>query len=180
MPRPASARRYARAVFQIALESGDLEGWREDLDTLAMGLQDRELSGLLNAPQVAASRKIDVIGQTLASSVGPTAVNLVSLLAVRRLVHIVPDIVDEYGHLLDAHNGIEWSEVVSAIPLDDGQEARLAELLTAAVAKQVRLSTFVDPQILGGFVARVGDRVIDGSVRARLQQMHREIVEQSS
>lgn len=180
MPRRASAKRYAQAVFEIALESGDTGKWREDLDVLAMSVRTREFYSFLNSPQVTASRKKELIDMTVAESISTTALKFLSLLTERKLVHIIPDIVDEYGRLLDSYNGIEHSEITSAIPLDSDQETSLTKLMTEIIQRQVRLSTIVDPKILGGFIARVGDRVIDGSVQAKLQKMHREIVEQVS
>ena len=180
MPRRASAKRYAQAVFQIALESDDTGKWREDLDVLAMSVRTGEFYVFLNSPQVTTSRKKELMDLTVAGSISTIALNFLSLLTERKLVHIIPDIVGEYGRLLDYHNGIEHSEIISAIPLDSDQETALAKLMTEIIQRQVRLSTTVDPKILGGFVARVGDRVIDGSVQSKLQKMHREIVDQVS
>ena len=180
MPRRASAKRYAQAAFQIALERGELDGWLDDLGALSGVLEDRELSGMLDSPQVPAARKLDAVSRVMKDTAGPLANNLVALLATRGLVHILRDVADEYAHLLDVHNGIERAEVVSAVLLDDAQSARVAEILRGIVGRDIRLSSIVDPTILGGLVARVGDRVLDGSARGKLQAMHRSIVEQAS
>ena len=180
MPRSPSPRRYAQAVFQIALESGDLDSWEEDLRVVALALESRELSSLLDAPQVPAARKLDVIRSTLGDAVVPLVLNLLSILATRNLAHLVPSILDEYDRLLDAHRGIERAEVISALQLNDAERTKIAEILEGIVGKEIRLSSIVEPSILGGLIARVGDRVIDGSVRARVRQMHRNIVEQTS
>ena len=79
--------------------------------------------------------------------------------------------------MLDAHRGIERAEVVSAVPLDDAQRDNVADMLARTSGKEIRLSTRVDPEILGGMVIRVGDRVMDGSARTRLQSMRREMAQ---
>ena len=173
MPRAASPRRYSQAAFRIASESDGLETWREDLRVSAVALEDRDLSRFLNAPQVPAYQKIEAVRQTLGDTVGPLALNLISILAVRNIAHIIGGIVDEYERLLDAHTGIERGEVVSAVPLDEGQQAKVTGLLSGLVDKDVRLSRMVEPQILGGLIARIGDRLIDGSARTRLAEMRK-------
>ena len=162
MPRSASARRYAQAVFQIADENDELESWLDDLTVLSAAVQDVELSAFLDAPQLSLSQKITVLQTTLSDTVGRLALNLVSLLASRNLAGLMPGIAEQYQRLLDEHNGIERAEVVSAVPLDDAQRASVEELLKDMVGKEIRLTSRVDPQIIGGMVARVGDHVIDG------------------
>ena len=179
MPRAPSPRRYAQAVFQIALERDELDIWYEDLGILAGALENREFLGLLDAPQASSADKQDIIRQALSDSVGTLPLNLVCLLASRNLAHLVPGILDEYSRLRDAYRGIERAEVVSAVLLASDQQERMAELLHGVVGKEIRLASIVEPQILGGVIARVGDRVIDGSLRAKLREMRRSIVEQA-
>ena len=177
MARAPSPTRYAQAVFQIALEKDELDVWLDDLRVLAVALETSEFSQLLDAPQVPAANKVDSISQALGDSVAPMALNLLSILASRNMAHLVPGVLEEYGRNLDAHRGIERAEVVVAVPLDKGQQENIVKLLEGIVGKEVRLSPFVDPQILGGLIARVGDRVIDGSVRSKLAEMRRSITE---
>ncbi len=180
MPRSASARRYAQAVFQIANENDELESWLDDLAVLSAAVQDAQLSAFLDAPQLSPSQKIAVLQSTLSDTVGPLALNLVSLLASRNLAGLMHGIVEQYQSLLDEHDGIERAEVVSAVPLDDAQRARVEQLLKDVVGKEVRLTSRVDPRIIGGMVARVGDHVIDGSTATRLESMRRELSERRS
>jgi F-type H+-transporting ATPase subunit delta len=180
MPKAASARRYAQAVFQIALESGELERWMDDLSFLAQALVNRDFAEFLDAPQIPLGQKTELISNTLGNAVGPLARNLVSLLSSRNLAHLLPEVAEQYQRLLDAHRGIEQAEVVSAVPLSDGQRRRVGELLQGMVGKEIRLATRVDPQVLGGFVAKVGDRVVDGSTRTRLRAMRRELAGRAS
>jgi F-type H+-transporting ATPase subunit delta len=179
MPKALSPRRYAQAVFQIAAESGDLDEWAQDLETLSAALQDPDLSRFLDAPQVSAAAKTDAITQTLASSVGPLALNLVLLLGSRSTAGLMPGITEQYDRLLNAHRGIESGEVVAAVSLNDEQQGKVAQILEGVVGTKVRLTAHAEPSILGGLIARVGDRVIDGSLKNRLKEMRRSIVERA-
>lgn len=177
MPKSASARRYAQAVFKIALERDELDRWSEDLATLSMLLEDGEFARFLDAPQVTFAVKHEAIRNALGGIVSPLAVNLLALLASRNLAAIVPQVQEQYQHLLDAHRGIARAEVVSAVPLSESQRRKIAEFLKGIAGKEVRLAARVEPQIIGGLVARVGDRVIDGSTRTRLQALRRTLVD---
>ena len=178
MARTGSARRYAQAVFQIALERDALDAWTEDLRVLAVGLENRELAELLDAPQVPVATKVRMIAEVLGDSVDGLARNLLAVLAGRSLAHLLPDVADEFGRLVDEHNDIARGEVVSAVPLTEAQAERVGQVLSDIVGKPLRLTASVDPGIVGGVVARVGDRVIDGSVRTTLREMRRTLVEQ--
>ena len=180
MPIAPSPRRYSQAVFQIALERDELDVWSDDLRVLAASLENPDLVELLDAPHVPTADKVRAVSEAIGDAAGPLAVNLLSLLASRGLAHLVPAIVDEYGRLLDEHRGIDRAEVVSAVALSADRRDTIAHILEGLVNKRVRLVSAVDPGVLGGFVAKVGDRVIDGSLRTKLREMRREIVEQGA
>ncbi|MCI0770257.1 MAG: ATP synthase F1 subunit delta [Chloroflexi bacterium] len=179
MPKGASARRYAQAAFEIALENDEFDAWLEDLSYLAAALQSDEFSGFLDAPQVAVSQKIKLIDETVAGTISPLSRNLLALLASRNSAHLVPSITGAYQEMLDAHRGIERAEIVSAVPLSDEQQSRVSNMLKDMVGKEIALTVRVDPQILGGIVARVGDSLIDGSTRTKLEGLRRELLQQA-
>jgi F-type H+-transporting ATPase subunit delta len=180
MARAASARRYAQAVFQIALERDELDAWRDDLSVLAQAVENKEFAEFLDAPQVPTAKKVSVAKEALGDTVGPLALNLVSLLASRNAAHTMPGVVEQYQLLLDDHRGVERAEVVSAVSLDDQQERSIVALLEKIVGKDVQLVSRIEPWTLGGFVAKAGDRVIDGSTRTKLDRMRREFGERVS
>ena len=175
MPQTASARRYAQAVFQIAVEGDALDAWSGDLRSLAEAMDVPELASVLDAPQVPMARKVEAVRRAVGDAVGPLAANLLCVLASRNLAHLVQAVLDEYSSMIDARRGIESAEVTSATRLDDAQRDRVTRILEDVAGKEVRLHTLVRPEILGGIIARVGDRVIDGSVRTRLRAMRREL-----
>ena len=130
----------------------------------------------LESPKVPFERKSSLLSERL-EGLTPLAMNLARLLVARGRVRIAEDIASEYERLLDSYNGIEHAEVTTAIPIDDDQKAELARRLAEIVGRQVVLTTRIDPQITGGLVARIGDRLIDGSTKGRLAQLRRDLIE---
>ncbi len=177
MPSGASARRYAQAVFQIAADSGELERWLDDLIQLADSITNEEFRQTLAAPRIPFSQKERIVRQSFGDSISPLALNLMLLLASRNLVHLLPGITDVFQDMLDAHRGIERAEIVSAVTLTDSQRRHVGDMLAQLSGKDVRLTSRIDPEILGGMVIRIGDQVLDGSARSRLQNMHRELAQ---
>ena len=175
MPAGASTRRYAQAVFQIAVEVDELERWLDDLTQLADSITNEEFRQTLSAPRISMAQKESLIRESLGTSIGPLALNLICLLASRGQAHILPGIADRFQEMLDAHQGVERAEVVSAVSLSEAQRDQVARMLNDLSGKDVRVTTRVDSEILGGLVIRVGDRVMDGSARTRLQNMRREL-----
>lgn len=177
MPRLASAKRYAQAIFEIAVDSNDLDVWVNDLTLLAREIEDPEVSNFLDAPQIPTSQKRDLVKGSVETQVGPLAVNLMIMLASRGTVSILPKILNDYQALLDEHNKVERASVTSAVPLDDIQIGDITTLLRGIVQKDIYMNNRVNSSILGGFIARVGDRVLDGSTITKLQGMRKNLSE---
>ena len=175
MARGASARRYAQAVFAIALEQGEPDRWLDDLALLSDAMANDDFANFLDAPQPTLSQKINLIEETLGDSVSRLALNLISLLASRNSARLAPSITESYQEMLDEHNGIERAEIVSAVTLSGEQQQRIETMLKDIVGKNITATSRVEPHILGGFVARVGDKVIDGSTRTRLDDLRRQL-----
>ena len=112
MARGASGRRYAQAVFKIALEQGEPDRWLDDLALLSDAMANEEFANFLDAPQFTLDQKTDLIGESLGDSVSDLARNLISLLASRSSARLLPGITEAYQEMLDAHNGIERAEIV--------------------------------------------------------------------
>ena len=179
MARYTSSRRYAQAVFQIARERGGIDVWLDDARVLSELVEgDQAAVEFLDAPQVPEAKKVETIRQLLGGSVDPLAINLLGLLAARRLTHLMPDILSQFTEMVDRHRGVQWADVTTAVPLDDARLDEIRASIGGIVGGKASLRTYVEPTIIGGVIVRVGDRVIDGSVRARMRNMEREIVGQ--
>ena len=125
MPSGASTRRYAQAVFQLAVEHDNARTVAGGPHRqLADSITNEEFSRTLSAPRISMEQKEGIIRESLGSSVDRLALNLMFLLTSRNLVHLLPDIADSFQEMLDAHQGIERAEVVSAVPLSDTQQGR--------------------------------------------------------
>ena len=176
MPRRPTAKRYALAAFEIARDSGQIEGWARDLQTAREALQDETLRAYLELPKVTVERKTEGLRNAL-GGVNPLVVNLLALLTSRRSLGLLPRIVDGYQRLMDAHLNRERAEVATAVPLEREQGERLTQQLSQLLGKEVILTSRVDPEVLGGLVARVGDKIIDGSARGRLLALRKSLTE---
>ena len=141
-----------------------------DLRRLADLFSGREVQAFLENPKVSLREKQDLLEPHLAG-INPLAQNMAFLLVQRGRVRLSSALLAEYQRYLDAHEGIEPAEVVTAIPLDEAEQQEVARRLREVVGKELRLSISVAPEILGGLVARVGGRVLDGSTRSRLRSL---------
>jgi F-type H+-transporting ATPase subunit delta len=175
MPKKAYARRYAQAVFEIALEKKELEPWQSDLQKVVEAVADATFLAAMESPKIKAEDKTRLLSERL-GEVNPLVLNLVRLLIARASIGIIGDIAEEYQKLLDSYHGIEPAEVITAVPLDDKDIEKLTENLSALVGKKVVLKSEVDSSIIGGIVARVGGKLLDGSTRSKLQALRRELV----
>lgn len=176
MASGVGGKRHAQAVFQIALEINELERWRSDLRIMGERLGDPQLVDLLENPKVPFGEKQRII-QTVCAGVGPLAMNLGFLLVAKNHLGMLDDLITEYGHLMDAHQGREHAEVTTAVSLEEREKQMIKTKLSEALQKEVVVSTRVDPEIVGGMVVRIGDQLIDGSIHARLQSLKRSLIE---
>jgi len=164
------ARRYSQAVFNIARERNELDRWQSDLGKIAGLSEDATFIALLENPKVRFEDKARLLSERL-GEVNPLALNLVYLLVTRGRLSMAGDIADEYQRLLDSYHGIERAEVTTAVTLDDKDRQRLEEQLGVVVGKKVVLEPKVDPSLIGGIVARVGGKLLDGSTHSKLMAL---------
>ena len=175
MARKAHAKRYAQAIFEIALETKELDRWQSDLRKIASVVGDAAFMALLESPKFHFDDKSRLLSERL-EGVNPLALNLVLLLVTKGRLDIIADVADEYQRLLDSYRGIEQAEVITAVPLDDEGKLKLTEYLSAIVDKKISLSSEVDPGLLGGVTVRIGGKLLDGSTRSKLVALKRELV----
>ena len=175
MARKLYAKRYAQAVFGIALDSKELDRWQSDLMKIAGLGEDGTVIAFLENPKFDFDVKAKLLSEQLVD-INPLALNLVYLLLTRSRLSMVGDIADEYQRLLDSYQGVEPAEVITAVPLDNEDSLRLGERIGAVVGKKVVIKPEVDSSIIGGFIARIGGKLLDGSTRSKLEALKRELV----
>jgi len=171
------ARRYSQAIFRMALENKDINRWQSDLRKVAGLMRDTALLSLVNNPQISGEEKSQNLKQRL-GDVNPLAIKLVLLLAAKGKLAALDDVAEEYQVLVDDYRGIEGTEIAeitTAIPLDNDYQMKIAQRITDIVGKPVLLRSKVDPAIIGGIIIRVGDKLIDGSIRSKLAALKKDL-----
>ena len=174
MARRVYARRYSQAVFAIALERNELDRWQSDLGNIASLVEDTAVIAWLESPKLHFEDKTKLLSERL-GDINPLALNLLYLLVSRGRLGMMGDIADEYQQLLDSYRGIEQAEVTTAIPLGDEDKIELAKRLSAAVGKKVVLKPEVDSSLVGGIIAKIGGKLLDGSTRSKLLALRNEL-----
>lgn len=163
---------YATALFGVARAEGDLDEVSDELFRFARLLEGNdELREALTDPHLPASRRQQIVEDLLEEKASDTTIALVSMIVGAGRGRDLPKIVDSLVEMSAREGDREVAEVRSAIELTDEQRERLAAALAKATGKQVEVKVIIDPSVMGGLVAQVGDTVIDGSVRHRLQQL---------
>ena len=170
MARAASARRYAQAVFEIAQESSEERAWLDDLARIVEIFDDRQIQSFLENPKISFDQKKQSLEPHFSGMKG-LAQNFAYLLVQKRRVRIASDIEQEYQRFLDSLENIAPVEVTTAIPLEKAEQDLIVEKIQNIIGKKLRLTVREDSSILGGLIARVGDQVIDGSARSRLNSL---------
>ena len=176
MLKGAIARRYAGAIFDIALKQNTLERTLADVQEIAKLFSIRKLAYLLREPNIPEQRKETALRQALADRVLPTSLNLALLVVQRGLVELMPNIARELNQFVLDYKNEAIAEVTTATKLDARQQNLVKQALERMTGKTILLETRVQPGILGGVVARVGDKVIDGSVERRLKLLQQQLL----
>jgi F-type H+-transporting ATPase subunit delta len=163
---------YAEALFAVARAEGTLGEVEDELFRFSQTLQGNdELRDALTDARIPATRRQQIVEDLLGGKASSTTVALVSMVVGTGRARDLPPIIERLVEMSAAEANKEVAEVRSAVPLTDDQRDRLAKALEDATGKQVEIKVVVDPSVLGGIVAQVGDTVIDGSVRRRLDQL---------
>jgi len=164
------ARPYAEAAFKIASELGALPQWSDALARLATVAGTQVARELIADPKVA----IGQVAALIADSAGDLSAeqrNFVAVLAQNERLAVLPEIAEQYEALRNAHEGVIDARIASAFPLSDAQLEDIVATLRQKYGREVKASVNVDPELLGGVAIRVGDEVMDASVRGKLAQL---------
>ncbi|WP_052887542.1 ATP synthase F1 subunit delta [Thermogemmatispora carboxidivorans] len=180
MLKGAIARRYAEAIFTIARQQQTIDRTLDEVRSIAELFAQRKMAYLLSEPKIPLARKEQALRQALASRVLPTSLNLALLVVQRNLVELMPNIARELEQLVLRYKNQAIAEVITAAPLDEAALQRVKQALERRTGKQIILQTKVEPEILGGIIARVGDEVIDASVQHRLATLQQRLLQETA
>lgn len=165
------ARRYAAALFQTALKVNEADAVEQDLKVLAAFLEEYpQVLESIGVPRVPEERKKAVLQALIGASLGPLARRFVDVMVDHGRESALPETAAAYARLVDESRNIVAASVISAAELDASQQERLKTKLDSLTGKDTRLEVSTDPSLVGGMVVRIGDTILDGSVRGYLEQ----------
>jgi F-type H+-transporting ATPase subunit delta len=174
------ARVYARSLFEVGREQGKLDELREQVAQFADALDEqRELAVFFFSPYFSSKEKQEGLGRLLEDA-DPILVNFLGLLIENHRMPVIFRIRQEYERLWDEENKMLPVEITSAIELDQATTESLGKTIGERAGRKVTLAARVDPDILGGIVVRVGNSILDASIRNRLEQLRRHVAQGAS
>jgi F-type H+-transporting ATPase subunit delta len=171
----AAARRYARAVFEVAQQDGQVAEWGRRVSDVRDLLSNHEVVAVVTNPTIAVAERMALISAA-PHELDPEGTNLARLLIESNRVGDVEAIADEYERLADDAAGRVRATVTTAVELTPADRDRVAGELSRRLGKEVRMAVVVDPRILGGMKLQYGDRLVDASISTKLQQLRRRLV----
>lgn len=169
------ARPYAKAAFAFARDHGELASWATQLNTLAVVSGYDKVKSLLSSPALTPEQQANTLIEVCGDELSAHVKNFVELLADNKRLALLPEVFTLFDALKTAQEQAVDVELTTAFELDDTSQQKLADALTAKLARKVKVSTAVDSQLLAGVVIKAGDLVIDGSMRGRLDKLAKAI-----
>jgi F-type H+-transporting ATPase subunit delta len=171
----ALAKRYARALFDLTTQMKIADQVDTELTEFSSLLDsNREMRSVLNHPNVGLSKKKDIVSK-VCSGYSKTTLNFIFLLIESRRQNLAGPVSREFSRMADEVRGVTEVLLTSAVPLTEQQDKELMKILETQTGGKIRLITTVDPELIGGAKLRIGDTVMDGTVRTALQSMHNDL-----
>jgi F-type H+-transporting ATPase subunit delta len=177
MQETTVARSYAEALLELALADGALEVYAEEVRLIAdLMRRDADFRLFMETPRIPPAEKKRVVRRVFEGKLPTRLLRFLLVLIDKRRARLLPVIADEFSNLVDERHGRLKVEVTLASEADRAAKGALRERLSRVLGKDVLPRFSVNPRIIGGVVVRVGDRVLDGSVRHRLQELRRSLL----
>lgn len=177
MANTAVALKYAKALFDTALEDGKLGEVTRDADFLRrLREEDPAFVNFLVSPEVLTEHKMEFVKTVFEPRLDPLTVNFIRLLVEKARIEHLPEIRKEFDRLQEEHQGRLRAQVMTAVPLSGEQENRLKQQLDRITGKNIEIEKQVDPAILGGVVVHLGNKIIDRSLRYELRQLEESLL----
>ena len=165
------ARPYAQAVFELAENTGDFGRWSDALHAMALVAANPDMRDLFNNPRISRRDAGQVLADVCGDRIDGRGKNLIRLLALNRRLHALPAIKEQYEALRAEAERTVRAELDSALPVSEQEQQQIASALKTRLGRDVELVCKIDETLIGGAVIRAGDLVIDGSVKARLENL---------
>lgn len=171
------AAKYARAMFLLAEEEGKLDAYGRELRALLSDIESApELKAYLSSPLIPRQAKREAVQKIFAGELSPVIMNFLLLLLDKQRIGLFAEIVRQYEDLSNEAQGIVVADVTTARGLSDGQGQKLSETLGKLAGKTVKLRKHLDERLIGGVVVRMGDRLLDGSLKSRMKALEAQLL----
>jgi len=170
------ARPYAKAAFDLAREAGSIEGWSAALATAAAAVGTDSMRRVIGHPKVDEARLLALFEDVLGDAADKAFRGFLQVLMHYRRLSLIPEIAEQFEQLRRTSEQRVKVSVTSAVEMQPGQAEDLAARLRERFGTDIEMETHVDGDLIGGLIVRAGDKVIDASVRGRLEQLGRQLV----
>jgi F-type H+-transporting ATPase subunit delta len=171
----SAAKRYTLAAFELAQERDNLREWQNALERIAAFVSEPDVAMIMANSRVPQESKQQLLMAGLSDLPGLT-LNLARLLVRKNRTALAPQIAEQFRQLVEDQEGIARAKAITAVPLSDADRQALSARLRQQTGREVVLETEVDPELLGGVVVQIGDRLVDASTRARLEALRASLV----
>lgn len=176
-----AATRYAKSLVSLAREKGQLEEVYADMELISAAINDNhELDLLLKSPIVKGDKKHNILHKVFAEKVGEISNKFITVLTRKKREELLELIAQEFIAQYKTLKGLVVASVTTAIPLDDATRAKVLTLIKSHVDGEIELVESVNPDIIGGFVVRIGDKMIDATIAKRINDLKKELLGSSS
>lgn len=171
------AKRYAKALFELALEHKTVQETEQQLKSVVEAIESsHELELLLTTPNIDMTGKLDVLNTTFEGHISDNVIELLKLLVERGRITILSDVLASYIQIAGEALGTAVAEVTSAYPLSESEQQAIADTFGQQISKKIRIHNIIDKSIIGGIQVRIGDRLYDGSLSNKLVKMKRSLL----
>jgi F-type H+-transporting ATPase subunit delta len=174
MSTTISSKRYAQAVFSMAKEQNEIDKWQVNLKKIASVMTEPEFIGIVENPGLSFELKTELVREKL-GKISPLALNLAYLLIQKNKCKISPQIAEHYERLTDEYHRIKRAEITTAVPLNNTEKGKLEHRLETITDNKIITRFRTDPDIIGGIVARIDGRLLDGSIRSKLDILRKSL-----
>ena len=178
MKNTKASNRYAKSILDLAIERNQLEQVYQDMMSISQTVNDsRELQLLLQSPVIKPDTKKNVLREIFSSRISDLSNSFINILAEKGREGLLGDVSKAFIFQYKIHNNVTLAEVVSAVPLDPESKNKVDALITKLAGGKTEIKETVDPSLFGGFIVKVGDKMIDSSVASQLEELKREFTE---
>ena len=173
MPNFSSSKRFAQAIYAIAKETDTVSDWVKNLESINDILSEKDLVAALNSPDKPIALKCSILDKIYGKSLDRLVLNLLYLLSTRNSIDLISGIKSDFEDMVDFDNGIQKVTVKTATSIDSDHLSEIKNILENISGKKANISIEVDENIIGGFKAIMGDKLIDASLSNGINQMRK-------